>query len=78
MFAFELSQVDIRAQSPVGRVADLPIEDDYSEESFPDEDRDGDLAWRAQEAVAASQMLREVRKWAKRPYREPECAVQNA
>ncbi|MCC6363070.1 MAG: hypothetical protein IT165_06065 [Bryobacterales bacterium] len=74
MFAFELSQADIRAQSPVGRLADLPIEDDYSEESFPDEDRDGDLAWRAQEAVAAS----ELRKWAKRPYREPGCVVQNA
>ena len=25
-----------------------------------------------------AEMLREVRKWAKRPYREPECAVQNA
>lgn len=78
MFAFELNQADTRAQSSIGRLADLPVEDDYTEESFPDEDHDGDLAWRAQEMLAASQLIRETRKWAKRPYREPGCAVPSA
>ena len=78
MFAFELSAFESRLQSPLRRLADAPVEDDYSEESFPDEDPDGDLAWRAQELVTAGQLLREARRWAKRPHREPECAVPSA
>lgn len=78
MFSFELPAFESRMQSPLRRLADAPVEDDYSEESFPDEDRDGDLTWRAQEMIAASQLLREARRWAKRPHRESECAAPNA
>jgi hypothetical protein len=78
VLAFELDQAAASLQSPVRRAAREPVEDDYSEESFPDEDRDGDLAWRAQEMVAASRTLSEARRWAKRPYREAECAVPSA
>lgn len=78
MFAFELSSMEGRMLSPLRRVADEPVEDDYSEESFPDEDPDGDVAWRAQELVAAGQLLREASRWAKQPHREPECAAPSA
>lgn len=78
MFGFELDQAEARAQSPVERTDEGPVEDDYSEESFPDEDPNGDLAWRCQEMIVASQMLREVRRWAKRPHREFECAAPSA
>jgi hypothetical protein len=57
------------------RAAQERVEDDYSEDSFPDEDRDGDLAWRCQEMIAAGQLLGEVCRWAKRPHRESECAA---
>ena len=78
MFAFELDQAAGRMTSRIRCAAQEPVEDNYSEESFPDEDPDGDLAWRCQEMVAASQMLRETRRWAKRPYKEPECAALSA
>ena len=78
MFASELEQIACRMSSPIRIVANLPVEDDYTEESFPDEDRDGDQAWRCQEKIAADQMLREARLWAKRPYREVECPAPNA
>ena len=75
MFNSELASFESRIMSPLRRSADEPVEDDYSEDSFPDDDPDGDLAWRAQEMVAAGQLLREARRWAKRATREPECAV---
>ncbi len=78
MFEPELSMLEGCIRSPLRRVADEPVEDDYSEDSFPDEDPDGDLEWRAREVIAAGQLLREARRWAKRPYREPECAAQSA
>ena len=78
MFARELATFENRMRSPLRRAADEPEEDDYSEESFPDDDRDGDMAWRCQEILAAGQLTREARRWAKRPYRELECAVQSA
>ena len=71
MSAFHLNQVAATLQ----RAAQAQVEDDYSEDSFPDEDRDGDLAWRCQEMIAAGQLLGEVRRWAKRPHRESECAA---
>jgi len=77
MFAYELDQAAGRMASRIRRAAQEPAEDSYLEESFPDEDRDGDLAWRCQEMIAAGQMLRETRRWAKRPYREPGCAALN-
>ena len=67
MFSSELSAMEGRMLSPLRRLADEPVEDNYSEDSFPDDDPDGDLAWRAQEVVAAGQLLREARRWAKRP-----------
>lgn len=75
MLACELAVLETRMMPPTRRAADEPVEDDYSEESFPDDGRDGDLAWRCQEIIAAGQLLREARRWAKRPHREPECAA---
>ena len=71
MSAFHWNQV----AATLHRAAQEQVEDDYSEDSFPDEDRDGDLAWRCQEMIAAGQLLGEVRRWAKRPHRESECAA---
>ncbi len=75
MFASDLAALETRMMSPLRRAADEPVEDDYSEESFPDDDPDGDLGWRCQEIIAAGQLLREARRWAKRPHREPACAA---
>ena len=75
MFAFEIPAFEYQMQSRLRHLAVAPVEDDYSEESFPDQDRDGDLAWRCQEMIAAGQLLGEVRRWAKRPNRESKCAA---
>ena len=71
MFAFELAEVENRMQSPLRRAADTPVEDDYSEESFPDEDETSDLAWRYQQMLAADRLRIEARLWAKRPTGNP-------
>jgi hypothetical protein len=73
MLAFELDQAAGKMQLLGQYAGQEPVEDDYSEESFPEEDRNGDLAWRCQEMLAAGQLLRDARRWAKRPHREPEC-----
>ena len=75
MFAYELELAGRRAQSPAGRVDDLPVEDDYSEDSFPEEDPDGDQAWHCLEMVAANELLGESRRHTRRLYRELECTV---
>jgi len=78
MFAFELNQVAGRLQSPNGRATQQPIEDDYSEESRPDDDLIPDALWCSRELLAVDQMRREARRWAKCPHREFECAAPNA
>lgn len=78
MFAFELEQVAGRLQSANGRSAHEPIEDDYSEDSRPDDDLIRDAMWSSRELLAVDQMRREARRWAKCPHREFECAAQNA
>jgi hypothetical protein len=75
VFVFELSQIEKRMQSRHRRVANTPVEDDYSEDSFPDEDGDGDLAWRQQQMLVAAQLRMEADTRAKCPHRDVECAV---
>lgn len=75
VFVVELAQMEDRMLSPFHRAANMPVEDDYSEDSFPDEDRDGDLAWRQQQMLVASQLRLEAGAWAKCPHRDVECSV---
>ena len=78
VFAFELNQAAGRLQSPNRRAAHEPIEDDYSEESQPDDALIRDALWSSRELLAVDQMRREARRWAKCPHREFECAAPNA
>lgn len=75
MFVFELSQIENRMKSPHSLAANVPVEDDYSEDSFPDEDQDDNLAWREEQILVAAQLRREAGAWAKCPHRDVKCSV---